>query len=501
MVDECHRGSAKANSEWRKILEYFSPAVQIGMTATPKETEDVSNRYYFGDPVYTYTLKQGINDGFLAPYRVVRVGLDRDLKGYRPEQGKRDRYGEEIEDREYTTKDFDRNLVLSERTKRVAEKITGYLESTDPFSKTIVFCENIEHAERMRQALVNENPERVDEDSWYVMRITGDSDEGKRELDNFIDPESRYPVIATTSQMLSTGVDAQTCELIVLDQNIQSATNFKQIIGRGTRIREEYDKVSFTIMDFQDVTRHFADTEFDGTPEQVYEPGGEDSPVPPEPGGDGQPAGEEDLSDDDLDDITFGESDSDGERPRKYYVDDVEVEVINERVQYYTPEGDLVTESLTDYTRKNVRDEYASLDDFLQRWNRADRKQAVIDELEERGVFIEELRQEVDKDLDPFDLICHVAFDQEPLTRSERARQVRESDYFEEYGEEAREVLDALLDKYADEGIENIERGEVLKVSPLSQFGGPLEIIQRSGGEDEFDNAVRELEERLYEMA
>ncbi|WP_263819477.1 EcoAI/FtnUII family type I restriction enzme subunit R [Salinibacter sp.] len=501
VVDECHRGSARANSEWRKILDHFSPAVQIGMTATPKETEDVSNQHYFGTPTYEYTLKQGINDGFLAPYRVVRVGLDRDLEGYRPEQGKRDRYGEEIEDREYTTRDFDRNLVLSERTKRVAETITEYLESTDPYAKTIVFCEDIEHAERMRQALVNENPERVDEDSRYVMRITGDSDEGKRELDNFIDPESRYPVIATTSQMLSTGVDAQTCELIVLDQNIQSATNFKQIIGRGTRIREEYDKVSFTIMDFREASRRFADPDFDGTPEQVYEPGEDDSPVPPEPGGDGQPTGEGELSDDDLDDITSGELEDDGGRSRKYYVDDVEVEVINERVQYYTPEGDLVTESLTDYTRKNVRDEYASLDDFLQRWNRADRKQAVIDELEERGVFIEELRQEVDKDLDPFDLICHVAFDQEPLTRRERARKVRESDYFEEYGDEAREVLDALLEKYADEGIENIEQGEVLGVDPLTQFGRPFEIIQRFGGKDAFENAVRELEERLYEMA
>ncbi|WP_263810300.1 MULTISPECIES: EcoAI/FtnUII family type I restriction enzme subunit R [Salinibacter] len=496
IVDECHRGSAKANSEWRDILEYFEPAVQIGMTATPKETEDVSNRYYFGDPVYEYTLKQGINDGFLAPYRVVRVGLDRDLEGYRPEKGKRDRHGREIEDREYTRTDFDRDLVLSERTKRVAEKITEYLEETDPYSKTIVFCEDIEHAERMRQALVNENPERVDEDSRYVMRITGDSDEGKRELDNFIDPESRYPVIATTSQMLSTGVDVQTCELIVLDRNIRSTTNFKQIIGRGTRIREEFDKVSFTIMDFRGVTRHFADPEFDGTPEQEYEPGPDDSPVPPDDENvstDGEPP------EDDLDEITA--DDDDGERGRKYYVDDVEVEVVNERVKYYTPEGDLVTESLTDYTRRNVREQFASLDDFLQRWNRADRKQAVIDELEAQGVFIDELRQEVDKDLDPFDLICHVAFDAEPLTRSERAEKVRESDYFDQYGEEAREVLDALLDKYADEGIENIEQKKVLKVDPLNQFGGPVEIVQRFGGADRFDGAVRELEDQLYQMA
>ena len=501
VVDECHRGSADANSKWRNILDHFSSAAQIGMTATPKETRDVSNRYYFGDPVYTYSLKKGINDGFLAPYSVMRVGLDRDLEGYRPEKGKTDRYDREIEDHEYTRKDFDRDLVLSERTERVAEKITEYLEETDPYSKTIVFCEDIEHAERMRQALVNENPERVDEDYRYVMRITGDSDEGRDQLDNFMDPESRYPVIATTSEMLSTGVDVETCELIVLDRNIGSMTHFKQIIGRGTRVREEFEKVSFTIMDFRGATRHFADPDFDGTPDQVYNFDPDDSPVPagdeegegsegigwepgprePEPGG-GEPRGR-------------------GTPVRKYYVDDVEVEVVNERVKYYTPEGDPVTKSLTDYTRENVREQFASLDDFLKRWNRADRKQAVVEELEEQGVFFEELRKEVEKDLDPFDMICHVAFDKEPLTRSERALEVRNSDYFEEYGEEAREVLDALLSKYADEGIENIEQGEVLGVDPLTEFGRPVEIIRRFGGKDEFDDAIREMEERLYSMA
>ncbi len=501
VVDECHRGSADANSKWRNILDHFSSAAQIGMTATPKETRDVSNRYYFGDPVYTYSLKEGINDGFLAPYSVMRVGLDRDLEGYRPEKGKTDRYDREIEDHEYTRKDFDRDLVLSERTERVAEKITEYLEETDPYSKTIVFCEDIEHAERMRQALVNENPERVDEDYRYVMRITGDSDEGRDQLDNFMDPESRYPVIATTSEMLSTGVDVETCELIVLDRNIGSMTHFKQIIGRGTRVREEFGKVSFTIMDFRGATRHFADPDFDGTPDQVYDFDPDDSPVP---AGDEEGEGSEDMGgqpEPQEPEPGGGEPRSRGTPVRKYYVDDVEVEVVNERVKYYTPEGDLVTESLTDYTRENIREQFASLDDFLKRWNRANRKQAVVEELEEQGVFFEELRKEVEKDLDPFDMICHVAFDKEPLTRSERAQEVRNSDYFEEYGEEAREVLDALLSKYADEGIENIEQGEVLGVDPLTEFGRPVEIIRRFGGKDEFDDAIREMEERLYSMA
>ena len=282
IIDECHRGSASEESEWRKILEYFHSATQVGMTATPKETKDVSNTHYFGEPLYTYSLRQGINDGFLAPYRVVRVGLDRDLEGYRPERGKRDRYGQEIEDREYTSRDYDRTLVLSKRTRQIAKRVTEYLEGTDPYAKTIIFCEDIDHAERMRQALVNQNAKRVKEDRRYVMRITGDNDEGRRELDNFIDPESRYPVIATTSKMLTTGVDAQTCQLIVLDSNIRSMTEFKQIIGRGTRLREDYGKTSFTIMDFRGVTRKFADPDFDGTPEQVYNPEPDDSVVPPD---------------------------------------------------------------------------------------------------------------------------------------------------------------------------------------------------------------------------
>ncbi len=488
VIDECHRGSARANSEWRKILEYYDSAAQIGLTATPKETEDVSTQHYFGDPIYTYSLKQGINDGFLAPYKVIRVGIDRDLEGYRPERGQRDRYGQEIEDREYNSRDFDRTLVLSERTKLVAKRISDYLKATDPYAKTIVFCHDIEHAERMRRALVNENPKRVDEDARYVMRITGDSDRGKQELDNFIDPESRYPVIATTSKMLTTGVDAQTCKLIVLEANIHSMTEFKQIIGRGTRIREDYGKRTFTIMDFRGVTRQFADPDFDGVPEQVYQPDIEDDDIVP-PGDDGG------------DDIPDDPSPDDDQPRRKYYVDKVPVTVINERVQYYGSDGKLITESLTDYTRKKVREQYASLDDFLRRWDEADKKEAVIRELENHGVFWHELQEEVDKDLDPFDLVCHVAFDKKPLTRSERARRVRDDEYFDQYGEEAREVLNALLDKYADGGIENIERMEVLKVHPLDRFGSPLEIVQRFGGKQAYQDAVQALEDRLYRAA
>ena len=501
IVDECHRGSARENSEWRKVLEYFSGATQIGMTATPKETADVSNIHYFGEPLYTYSLRQGINDGFLAPYRVVRVGLDRDLEGYRPERGKQDRYGHEIEDREYTSRDYDRTLVLSQRTKEIARRITEYLEGTDPYAKTIVFCEDIDHAERMRQAIVNHNAKRVKEDRRYVMRITGDNDEGRRELDNFIDPESRYPVIATTSKMLTTGVDAQTCKLIVLDANIRSMTEFKQIIGRGTRLRPDYGKTSFTIMDFRGVTRKFADPDFDGTPEQVYNPEPGDPVVPPEDEEPGEDTpGEETGAGGGGVFPPAGPGEEDGGR-RKYYVDDVEVRVINERVQYYTPEGKLVTEDLRDFTRSNVRKQFSSLTDFLTYWRAADRKQAIVEEMEEQGILLHELQQEVDGDLDPFDLICHVAFDKEPLTRSERARKARQQEIFDRYGEEAQAVLEALLEKYADEGIENIERMDVLKVHPLNAFGSPLEIVGRFGGKKAYQTAVREMEEALYQAA
>ncbi|BBO72694.1 DEAD/DEAH box helicase [Desulfosarcina widdelii] len=499
VIDECHRGSADAESAWRDILTYFSSATHIGMTATPKETRHVSNIHYFGEPIYTYSLKQGIEDGFLAPYKVVRIDFDKDLTGWRPEQGKVDKYGNEIEDRVYNQKDFDKNLVLDKRTIMVAQKITAFLKATDRYDKTIVFCEDIEHAERMRQALVNENPDLFRRDKRYVMRITGDSTEGKNELYNFTDPESRYPVISTTSKLMTTGVDTQTTKLIVLDQNIQSMTEFKQIIGRGTRIQEDYGKFYFTIMDFKKATELFADKDFDGDPVQVYVPGPDEPPVPPDDVDidDGDDDGT--IIDIDPPDVTIPPGD--GPPPKKYYVDDVPVFVVAERVQYYGKDGKLITESLKDYTRKAVTQSFASLDDFLKRWNDAEKKKAVIEELEEQGVLFEPLADEVGKDFGPFDLICHVAYGQPPLTRRERAENVKKRNYFAKYEEKARLVLEGLLDKYADEGIEHVENIEVLKLQPINQYGRPMEIIKNFGGKEKYLEALKELESQLYIVA
>lgn len=511
VVDECHRGSAAEDSAWREILEYFAPAIHLGLTATPKETRDVSNIEYFGEPVYVYSLKQGIEDGFLAPYKVVRIDLDKDLIGWRPEKGQRDKYGREIEDRIYNQWDFDRSLVLEERTKVVARKITEFLKATDRYAKTIVFCEDIDHAERMRQALVNENADLVAENPRYVVRITGDNEEGKAELDHFIDPESRYPVIATTSRLLTTGVDAQTCKVIVLDRRIESMTEFKQIIGRGTRVNEEYGKYYFTILDFKKATELFADPQFDGDPVKIYVRR-QDEPVVFEDEERGEQvlvdgAGED--WDDNAGDVVpgseegpdLGEGDGPGPRRVKYVVDNVPVFVVAERVQYYGPDGKLITESLRDYTRRRVTARYATLDDFLQRWTAAERKEAILRELEEQGVLLDALAEEVGRDYDPFDLVCHVAFDRPPLTRRERAERVRKRDYFARYGDKARAVLDALLDKYADEGIETIESVEVLRVRPLSELGTPVELIRSFGSKEEYLEAVRELERALYAAA
>ncbi|MBT8536954.1 DEAD/DEAH box helicase family protein [Polynucleobacter paneuropaeus] len=498
VIDECHRGSAAEDSAWREILAYFSTATHIGLTATPKETKEVSSITYFGDPVYSYSLKQGIEDGFLAPYKVIRIDIDRDLQGWRPSTGQVDKRGQVIEDRIYNQKDMDRTLVLEKRTELVAKKITEFLTATDPFAKTIVFCDDIDHAERMRQALVNLNPERVKENRKYVMRITGDEQEGKAELDNFINPEERYPVIATTSKLMTTGVDAQTCKLVVLDQHIKSMTEFKQMIGRGTRINEDYGKYWFTIMDFKKATELFADEAFDGPPIVVYNPGPNDPPTPPEePGeeggsGGGLPGGE------------GGDIGGEGFPPgpegkrAKYYIGDVEVHVIAERVQYYGPEGKLITESLKDYTRKAVRKDYSTLDEFLKRWTSADRKAAIIKELEEHGVLLEALALEVSKDCDAFDLICHVAFDQPALTRRERAEQVKKRNYFTKYGEQARKVLEALLEKYADTGIENIDDIKILTLDPFSKMGTASELVSAFGGKSGYIAALHELENQLY---
>jgi type I restriction enzyme R subunit len=517
VIDECHRGSAAEDSAWRQILDYFSSATHIGLTATPKETKEVSNIDYFGEPVYTYSLKQGIEDGFLAPYKVVRIDLDRDLQGWRPSKGQVDKNGELIEDRIYNQKDFDRQLVMEPRTQLVAQKLTEFMSETDPYQKTIVFCEDIDHAERMRQALVNLNPQRVQENRKYVMRITGDEQEGKAELDNFINPEERYPVIATTSKLMTTGVDAQTCKLIVLDQRIQSMTEFKQIIGRGTRINDDYNKHWFTILDFKKATELFADPDFDGDPVKVYTPGSDDPVNPddenaipedeqPEAGCGEEPEGYEVGPDSGWEtDDPGGETGGSGEGGgrTKYYVDNVEVSVIAERVQYLGPDGKLITESLKDFTRKKVKEQYATLDDFLRRWNEAERKQAIIDELAEQGVIWDDLTRDVGKKLgeepDPFDVICHIVYDQPPLSRKERAEQVRRHDYFSKYEGATREVMNALLDKYTNAGIEPIEKVSVLNTAPFSEMGSVIELVNAFGGKPGYTEAVKDLEDVLYQ--
>ncbi|MCA9251049.1 MAG: DEAD/DEAH box helicase family protein [Phycisphaerales bacterium] len=513
VIDECHRGSADEDSAWREVLEYFKSATQIGLTATPKETKYISNIDYFGKPVFMYSLKQGIEDGFLAPYTVVRIDLDKDLTGWRPEQGKLDKHGVEIEDRVFNQKDFDRSLVLDKRTELVASKVTEFLKGTDRYDKTIVFCEDIDHAERMRQALVNQNADIASQNRKYVMRITGDNEVGKAELDNFIDPENTYPVIVTTSKLMTTGVDAQTCKLIVLDRVIKSMTEFKQIIGRGTRINEDFKKFSFTIMDFKKATELFADPDFDGDPVQIFEPKPGESPVPPDDPGDDEsesPEGEfpdGEFPDDALNPDVPDDFIIDGgpmlppSGRTKFYVDDVEVTVMAERVQYMGIDGKLITESLKDYSKKKIQADFKSLDDFLKHWSSAEQKQAIVAELRKKGVFFEELANEVGKDFDAFDLICHVAFDQPPLTRRDRAENVRKRNYFTKYGDQVRAVLNALLDKYADEGVEHIEDIDVLRVQPLSTLGTPLEIIKLFGGKAQYLEALRELEQHLYDVA
>ena len=505
IVDECHRGSAAEDSAWREILEYFSSATQIGMTATPKETEYVSNIHYFGNPVYSYSLKQGIHDGFLAPYKVIKVHLDVDIEGYRPAPGEHDKYGYEIEDRIYNQKDFDRELVIDERTKRVARRVTEFLkESGDRFQKTIVFCVDTEHASRMRKALINENEDMVQQCERYVMRITGDDAEGVAQVGNFIDPEARYPVIVTTSRLLSTGVDAQTCRLIVLDREVGSMIEFKQIVGRGTRIHEDAKKYYFTLIDFRKATNHFADPAFDGEPAQIYVPG-EDEPISP-PDDVPPPFDVDDpiprLQGED-ETVIFDPFppiiDEPRDRPRKYHIHGHEVWISAERIEYLDQHGKLVTESLRDYSKRRLRKHYASLDDFIRRWREAERKQAIIEELENEGVIFDALAEEVNKDLDPFDLICHVAFDQPPLTRRQRVLNIRKRDIFTKYSEQARRVLEALLRKYEDEGITGLDDPHILRVAPFDSMGTPMELLKQFGGRDGFERAVRKLQSALYQ--
>ena len=515
VIDECHRGSASEDSAWREILDYFSSATQIGLTATPKETHEVSSTDYFGDPVYVYSLKEGIEDGFLAPYKVVRVDIDVDLQGWRPTKGQTDLNGEVIDDRIYNQKDFDRTMVIDERTELVARTITDYLKRTNPMDKTIVFCNDIDHAERMRRALVNLNPEQVKKNDKYVMKITGDDEIGKAQLDNFINPKKPYPVIATTSELMTTGVDAKTCKLVVLDQNIQSMTKFKQIIGRGTRIDERYGKLWFTILDFKKATELFADERFDGIPEKVMDTTPEDIA---DPESDFEEKLEE-ISEHDEEQVTgvdeppappYQVTDTDDVGPlpeedekkiRKFHVNGVAVGVIAQRVQYYDADGKLVTESFKDYTRKTLLKEYASLDDFTRKWQDADRKEAIIHELEQQGIIWEVLAEEVGKDLDPFDMLCHVVYGQPPLTRKERAENVRKRNYFTKYSEAAQAVLDNLLDKYADAGLQEIESIQVLKLKPFDSMGTLPEIIKTGFGDrNGYNQALSELENEIYQL-
>ncbi|MEJ5993387.1 DEAD/DEAH box helicase family protein [Pedobacter sp. Du54] len=510
VIDECHRGSAKDDSSWREILTYFQNATHIGLTATPKETNEASNSEYFGDPIYTYSLKQGIDDGFLAPYRVVRIALNVDAEGWRPEQGKTDKDGNEIEDRIYNRRDFDKNLVIEERTDAVAKKLSEFLKGYDRFAKTIVFCMDIDHAERMRTALSRHNADLVAENYKYVMQITGDNDEGKRELDNFINPEEKYPVIATTSELMTTGVDAQTCKVIVLDSNINSMTKFKQIIGRGTRINEEYGKLYFTILDFRNATDLFADPQFDGDPIRI-KPVTEAIDL-------GDIINEEEENREPIIDIETGEEieitppeirnpeqefppSTVNEPRRKVYVNGVDVSVLISRELHFDQHGKPITTSLKDHTKEIIKEQFASLDDFLNKWKGSDRKEAIIAELVEQGVMVEALYEAVDKQVDLFDLVCHVAYDQPPMTRKERANNVKKRNYFTKYGDQARKVLEALLDKYADQGIENIENIQILTVPPINEFGSVTEIIKAFGSREEYENAIRELENELYKVA
>jgi type I restriction enzyme R subunit len=507
IIDECHRGSAKEDSKWREILAYFDRATHIGLTATPKETTEVSNIDYFGEPIYTYSLKQGIDDGFLAPYKVVKVTLDIDAEGWRPPKGFLDKNGNPVEDRIYNRTDFDKNIVVDERRQSVAKKITEFLKGYDRFAKTIVFCIDIEHVEGMRTELANANSDLFLQNNKYVMQITGDNEEGKRELDNFINPSEPYPVIATTSKLMTTGIDAQTCKLIVLDSNIASMTEFKQIIGRGTRINEEYGKTYFTIMDFRNVTNLFADPEFDGDPVMIKEVSDDDD----------LSGAEDETTDEIITDILDGEEiefpeepdypDVEGggeilEGPRgKIRVNGVPVKIVNERIQYLGTDGKIITESLKDYTKNNITKQYQTLEKFLNRWNNAEKKEAIIQELEEEGIFFDALKEEVGKDFDPFDLICHLAFEAKPLTRKERANNVKKRNYFTKYGEKAQTVLNSLLDKYAEDGLLTIENTEVLKLDPLNKLGTPVEIINAFGGKQQYLSALKELETQLYSIA
>ena len=474
IVDECHRGSAKETSNWRRILEYFSSAVQIGMTATPKETKDVSNIEYFGEPLYTYSLKQGIEDGFLAPYKVIRINLDKDLDGWRPEKGQRDKSGKLIEDRLYNQKDFDKELVIDERTQTVARRTAEYLRELGGYPKTIVFCEDIDHAERMRSALVNEIGGEAITNPKYVMRITGDNDVGKKQLEYFQDVNERYPVVATTSMLLTTGVNCKTCEVIVIDKSVESMTEFKQILGRGTRLYPKKDKYYFTLLDFRNVSRNFYDPDFDGEPIVVKKGSPAPKVMPKSPKGDGAD---------------------------KYRVRDVEVKVVSESVSYYSAGGVLTTESFKDFTKNTVLKRFSSLDEFLQTWSSQKKTAVISKELQIEGALLEHLRELAgNPEVDDFDLLCHVAFDAKPLTRRERAQNVQKRGYLNKYSGVARRVLETLLLKYADEVDLDVADMRVLELNEFASMGKLVQIGRAFGGKDNLTRALFELKSELYSV-
>lgn len=483
IVDECHRGSAKEESRWRRILEYFNSATQIGMTATPKETKYISNLSYFGEPIYMYSLKEGIEDGFLAPFKVINIMTDIG-DGWRPRKGQRDIYGNEIEDRIYTNSDYDYNIIIEDRIQQVASEITRYLKSTDRMAKTIVFCATEDAAERMRQALVNLNSDMVKENPDYVVRITGSDDYGKKKLDYFISVSAPYPVIATTSKLLSTGADCKMTKLIVLDEMIGSMTEFKQIIGRGTRLREKEGKTHFVVMDFRNVSRLFADPDWDGP--IVIDPGFPGH-KPPQPGDDPNPPVPPTPPNPPTVKPVVGR-------------DGCKVEIIHKTVSVYDANGKLLRqESIVDYTKENIRGEYASLDNFIRQWSKEKKKEKIKEMLLERGIDLELMKADQNMaDVDDFDFICHVAFDKKPLTRKERANNVKKRDFLSKYSGVAKEVLEALLDKYMNTGIYEIEKTEILKLDPFLKLGKPAKIAGYFGGKAGYLQAVKELEEAIY---
>lgn len=499
IVDECHRGSSNENSAWRDILSHYGSATQIGLTATPRETKDTSTQEYFGEPVYTYSLKQGIEDGFLAPYKVVRYRFNNDE--WRPPEGFRDTAGEIVPDEIYNESMFDRRIIIDGRNRAVAKCVADFMRETDAYQKTIVFCVDIAHAERMRSCLVTEFADKVKENSKFVVKITGDDFYGKLEIENFINPESRYPVVATTSKLLSTGVDTKTVKLIVLDAPMNSMTEFKQIIGRGTRVEEQYGKYYFTIMDFRNVTRLFADPAFDGDPVNVYEHNGNTAIDVTDQIAQETISEEQILEVDPRAEVLI-DGTAQAEKPKKIRIKDgVDFFPIHRTVQYIDPKtGKLISESLVDFSKKTILSEYASLDDFLTRWKEVERKDIIVNEFLERGIAFEELRQDVGIDLDVFDLVLHIAYGKKPLARSERVKKIREDNYFAKYEGKAREIIELLLTKYSDEGITAIDDIGDLIVSPFTNYGTPIEIVEGIfGGREQYLEMIKNIEKRLYQ--